>query len=79
MKNEENKSTHLNLIEQGYVEDNTKLQNRVIYFSNKIHCQKINADGAQYCDVFFSDHEEADTKLVALVKGYECSNTVCNF
>ena len=46
----------------------------MIYFSNKTHCRKISADGAQYCDTFFSDHEEVDTKLVAVVKGYECSN-----
>ena len=74
MKNGENKTTLLNLIEQVYVEENTKLQDRVIYFSNDTHCQKIRADGAQYCDTFFNDHEEADTKLAALVKGYECGN-----
>ena len=61
MRNGENKSNLLNLIEQVYVEDNTKLQNRVIYFSNEIHCQKISAGGAQYCDRIFSDHEETDT------------------
>ena len=60
MRNGENKSNLLNLIEQVYVEDNTKLQNRGIYFSNKIHFQKISAD-AQYCDRIFSDHEETDT------------------
>ena len=74
MKNGENKTTYLNLIEQVYVEENTKLQDRVIYFSNDTHCQKIRADGAQYCDTFFNDHEEADNKLAALVKGYECGN-----
>ena len=58
-----------------YVEDNTKLQERVIYFSNKTYWRKISADGAQYCDTFFSDHEDADTKLEASVKGYGCSNT----
>ena len=38
MKNGENKTTLLNLIEQVYVEDNTKLQDGVIYFSNETHC-----------------------------------------
>ena len=74
MKNGENKTTHLNLIEHVYLGENRKLQERVIHFSNGTHCQKISADDAQYCDTFFNDHEEADTKLVALVKGYECGN-----
>ena len=38
MKNGENKTTLLNLIEQVYVEDNTKLQDGAIYFSNETHC-----------------------------------------
>ena len=71
MKNGENKTTFLNLIEHVYEEDNTKLQDRVIHFSKETNCQKISADGTQYCDIFLSDHEEANTKLVALVKGYE--------
>ena len=35
---------------------------------------KISANDTQYCDTFFSHHEEADTKLVALMKGCECGN-----
>ena len=70
MSNGENKVTLLNLMEQVYVEDNTKWQDRVMHFSNKTHSRKISADDAYYWDTFFSDHEEADTKLVA----YECSN-----
>ena len=50
LKNKENKTTLLNSIEQVYVEDNTKLQHRVIYFSKEINCRKISADGTQYCD-----------------------------
>ena len=46
----------------------------MIYFSNETHCRKINADGTRCCDTFFSDHDKADTKLSALVKGYECGN-----
>ena len=46
----------------------------MIYFSNETHCRKINADGTHCCDTFFSDHDKADTKLSALVKGYECGN-----
>lgn len=65
MENRENKTTLQNLTEQVYVEDNTKLRDRVIYFLNKIHSRKISPDGAIYCATFFSDHEEADTKLEA--------------
>ena len=46
----------------------------MIYFSNESHRRKISADGTQYCVTFFTDHEEADTKLVTLVKGYEYGN-----
>ena len=45
MKNGENKTTLFNLIEHIYVKDSTKLQDRVIYFSNEILCRKISADG----------------------------------
>ena len=72
MKNGENKTTFLNLIEQVYVEDNTKLQDRVIYFLNETHYRKISADGTEYCDTFFSDNEEA-----ALVKGYVATTKSC--
>ena len=77
MKNGENKTTLLNLIEQVYAEDNTELKDRVMYFLNEIHCRKISADGAQYCDKFFSDHEEADIKLVALLKDYVATTKSC--
>ena len=46
-----------------------------MYFSNKTHWRIISADGAQYCDTFFNDHEGGDTKLEAIVKWYGCSNT----
>ena len=46
MSNGENKVTLLNLTEQVYVEDNTKLQDRVMYFSHKTHSRKISADDA---------------------------------
>ena len=43
----ENKITLLDLTEKEFVEENTKLQNRVMIFSNQTHCQKISADGTQ--------------------------------
>ena len=46
MSNGENKVTLLNLMEQVYVEHNTKLQDRVMYFSNKTHSRKTSADDA---------------------------------
>ena len=52
MKNGESKTTLLNLIEQVYMEHNTKLQDRVIYFPNETHCRKISTDDTQNCDVF---------------------------
>ena len=59
MKDVDNKTTLLNLIEQVYVEENTKLhKDRVICFSNETNYRKISADGAEYCDTLFSDHEE---------------------
>ena len=51
----------MNLIEQVYVEDNTKVQDRVKYFSSNTHSQNVSVDGAQYYDTLFSYHEEADT------------------
>ena len=38
MKNGENKTILLNLIEQVYIEDYEKLQDKIVYFSNAHHC-----------------------------------------
>ena len=72
MKNGESKTTLLNLIEQVYMEHNTKLQDRVIYFPNETQMRPIAEKSVQMIlkiVMFFSDHVEADTKLIALVKG----------
>ena len=77
MKNRESKTTLLNLIEQVYMEHNTKLQDRVIYFPNETQMRPTAEKSVQMIlkiVMFFSDHVEADTKLIALVKGYECGN-----
>lgn len=41
---------------------------KTIYFSNKSHCMQVGSSNFFIADEYFSDHEEADTKLVALVK-----------
>ena len=40
VKNGENKTILLNLIEQLYIEDYEKLQGKIVYFSNAHHCRK---------------------------------------
>ena len=49
------------LIEQALNEDKHKLANRVLYFSNKDHCQRI-------CCLTSRIEKEVDTKLIALVE-----------
>ena len=56
------------LIEQALDEDKLKLAKRVLYFSNKDHCQTICCLTPRIIPEKASDHEEADTKLTALVE-----------
>ena len=76
LRNGSNKEMLFNFIEQAFNEDKHRLQNRVIFFSNKDHCQKISCFEASIVPEKASDHEEADTKLVALV---ESSNIASNY
>ena len=48
-------------------EDRHRLKERVVFFSNSEHCSKITSEGCCLVPEKASDHEEADTKLVALV------------
>ena len=45
-----------------------KLAKRVLYFSNKGHCQRICCLTTRMFPETSSDHEEADTKVIALVE-----------
>ena len=56
-----------NLIECSIKKDRHRLKERVVFFSNSQHCSKITSEGSCLVPERASDHEEADTKLVALV------------
>ena len=70
MKNGENKTKFLQLIQQAIDEEKQQLGNRIVYFSGEYHCQKICSSQSTLLPALQSDHEEADTKLVALVTSY---------
>eukprot|EP00794_Sanderia_malayensis_P014878 gene14878-biopygen12404 len=49
------------------------LFSRTVIISNKSQCTKVTADHVEVLENWASDHEEADTKLVALVKAVNLS------
>ena len=55
------------LIQQSIEEDRANLEDRTVYFSNKKICTMIKEGQVTVLPNLNSDHEEADTKLVALV------------
>ena len=63
LRNVSNKEMLFNLIEQAFIEDKHRLQNRVIFLSNKDHCQKISCFEASIVSEKASDHEEADHEV----------------
>ena len=62
-----NKEMLFDLIQQSIEEDRVNLEDRTVYFSNKRICTMIKEDQVTALPNLNSDHEEADTKLVALV------------
>ena len=66
LKNGENEESLFNLIEQAIEEGRKDLGERVIFFSNKSEC-KITVNEISLSNELASDHEEADTKLIALI------------
>ena len=68
LKNGDNKEMLFNLIQQSIEDDKESLGEKVLYFSNKVECKKITQNAAEASHELMSDHEEADTKLVALVR-----------
>ena len=73
LRNGDNKHTLLDLIEQSLVEGREKLGPRKIFFSNVEHCRFIDTSQTYLMPELASDHEEADTKLVALVHAAQIS------
>ena len=72
LRNGSNKEMLFDLIQQSIEEDRANLEDRTVYFSNKRICIMIKEDQYRGDQVTVlpnlnSDHEEADTKLVALV------------
>ena len=57
-----------NLIQQSIEDAKESLREKVLYFSNKAECKKISQNAAEVSHELMSDYEEADTKLVALVR-----------
>ena len=78
LKNGDNKTMMINLIEQAIIEEGKeRLERRVIFFSNKHHCRRISISSTNIIPQFASDHEEADTKLIALVKNVNLPSDHC--
>ena len=71
LQNGKNKEFIFNLIDRPILEDKNKLNERVVFFSNKEHFLKITSDQVLQIPEKASDHKEADTKLVALVESVE--------
>ena len=65
----ENKTRLLQLIQQAIDEDKQQLGNRIVY-CQKFSLSKICSSESTIAPALQSDHEEADTKLVALVVSY---------
>ena len=73
-QNGKNKALLFNLIERFIVEDKNKLNERVVFFSNKEHCLKISSDQVLQISEKASDHEEADTKFVLLAESVKVNS-----
>ena len=67
LRNGSNKEMLFDLIQQSIEEDRANLEDRTVYFSNKKICTVIKEDQVTVLPNLSSDHEEDDTKLVALV------------
>ena len=73
LRNGDNKRMLLDLIEQSLVEGREKLGPRKIFFSNVEHCRFIYTSQTHLIPELASDHEEAETKIVALVHAAQIS------
>ena len=76
LKNGSNKEMLLDLLERSYIENKERLESKVVYFSNKEHCVRISQSNSSVVEELYSDHEEADTKLIAFAHQAESENIV---
>ena len=77
LRNGQNKEILFNLLEDAIIEEKQNLHQVTVCFSNKSWCSKITSTSASRISSFVNDHEEADTKLIALVNAFDSSgNTV---
>ena len=73
LRNGENKEMLFNLIQKAIEEGRNYLMGKTVFFSNKFQCTKISAYNKSVIEELGSDHEEADTKLVALARAANIS------
>ena len=73
LRNGENKEMLFNLIQRAIEEGRSDLLGKTVFFSNKSQCTIITVDDISVIEDLCSDHEEADTKLVALASAANVS------
>ena len=66
LRNGENKQMLFNLVQKAVEEGRNQLFAKTAYFPNKSKCTKMSKDEVTVVTNLTRDHEEADTKLVAL-------------
>ena len=67
LQNGENKEMLLNLLLRAFIERKHQLGRKSIFFSGKSNCRKVTENEVMVVNSLESNHEEADTKLIALV------------
>ena len=68
LRNGENKEMLFDLLQLAIIQDRNQLVGRTVMISNKTQCTKVTHDDVEVLKNWASNHEEADKKLVALVK-----------
>ena len=65
------------LIQRAIEEDKSMLRRKTIFFSNEYHCTRVSEDEVTVAERLESNHEEADTKLIALVHAANVTTGDC--
>ncbi len=73
LRNGENKEMLFDLLQLAIIEGRSQIFSRIVIISNKSQCTKVTEDHFEVLENWASNHEEADTKLVALVKDGDSS------
>eukprot|EP00794_Sanderia_malayensis_P020967 gene20967-biopygen15473 len=68
LRNGDNKAMLFDLIQRAIEEGKSDLQGKTIFFSNEKNCTQVLENEVVMIESLESNHEEADTKLIALVK-----------